>query len=316
MRQLVDVDAARRDVGCHQHLQAAILEFRQRLGTRRLALVAVDRHRADAVLAQLFHQLVGAMLGARKHQHLVPVVRLDQVRQHRVLLVAVHRVDFLRDHFHGRVAARDLDRLRIVQQAVGQRLDVVREGGREQQVLAPQRQQGQHLADVVDEAHVQHAVGFVQDQDLDLRQVDRALARVVQQAARGRDQDVDAVLEQLDLRIDADAAEDHGRVQVGVLAVQAHAFLDLGRELAGRGQHQGADDARRGLVALGGAHGVVRQAVQDRQGEAGGLAGAGLCAGQQVATVQDGGNGLALDRGRGGITLFGHRAHDRVRETK
>src|SRR5512138_204781 len=43
LRQLVDIDAARRDVGRHQHAHAAVLEARQRLGARRLALVAMDR---------------------------------------------------------------------------------------------------------------------------------------------------------------------------------------------------------------------------------------------------------------------------------
>src|SRR5450830_963834 len=93
--QLVDVDAARGDVGGDQHLQGAVLEFRQGLGAGRLALVAVDRHRADAVRAQLLHQFIGAMLGAGKYQHLGPVVRLDQMGQHGVLLVAVDRVDLL-----------------------------------------------------------------------------------------------------------------------------------------------------------------------------------------------------------------------------
>ena len=97
------------------------------------------------------------------------------------------------------------------------------------------------FADIADEAHVEHAVGFVQHQDFDLREIDGALLHVVEQAARRGDQNVDALLQQLDLRIDADAAEDHGRSQLQIFAVGAHAFLDLGRQFAGRGQDQGAD---------------------------------------------------------------------------
>jgi hypothetical protein len=52
--------------------------------------------------------------------------------------------------------------------------------------------QRQHLLDVVDEAHVQHAVGFVQHQDLAPGQVEHALLLQVQQAAGGGHQDVDA----------------------------------------------------------------------------------------------------------------------------
>eukprot|EP01034_Spumella_vulgaris_P035405 gene35405-43654_t len=135
-------------------------------------------------------------------------------------------------------------------------------------------------------------------------------------AHMGGYQDVDAVLELLDLRIDADAAENHGGVQVGVLAIHAHAFFNLCRQFAGRGQDQGADRARGGAVALLGAVGVGGQAVQDGQGEAGGLAGAGLCAGQQVAAVQYSRNRLGLDRRRRGVTGFGDSADDGVRQTK
>ncbi len=117
-------------------------------------------------------------------------------------------MDFLRDDLDRRVASRDLDHRRRVEQAVGQRLDLVRERGREQQVLPPLRQDGENALDVADETHVEHAVGFVQHQDLDVAQVHRALAHVVEQAAGRGDEDVDATLELRDLRMDADAAED------------------------------------------------------------------------------------------------------------
>jgi hypothetical protein len=69
-------------------------------------------------------------------------------------------------------------------------------------------QQADDAADVVDEAHVEHAVGFVQHQDLDVAQVDGLLLHVVEQPARRRDDDVHAAAQVLDLRVDVDAAED------------------------------------------------------------------------------------------------------------
>ena len=54
--------------------------------------------------------------------------------------------------------------------------------------------------DVRDEAHVEHAVGFVEDQDLDLAEVHGLLADEVEQAARRGHEDLDAALELLDLR--------------------------------------------------------------------------------------------------------------------
>src|SRR5450830_804767 len=97
--QLIDINTACSDVGGDQYLQGAILEFGQRARTGRLALVAVNRQRADAIRAQLLDQFVGAVLGAGKYQYLRPVMRLDQVRQHRVFFIAVNRMDFLLDDF-------------------------------------------------------------------------------------------------------------------------------------------------------------------------------------------------------------------------
>jgi hypothetical protein len=48
--------------------------------------------------------------------------------------------------------------------------------------------------------------------------------------------------------------------------------------------------------------------LQQGQGKAGGLAGPGLGAGENVAAGEDEGNGLCLDRGSFGIALLGDSA--------
>jgi hypothetical protein len=102
------------------------------------------------------------------------------------------------------------------------------------------------------------------------------LTGVVQEPAGGGDQDVDAAAQPLDLGIDLDPAEDHRRPQRQIAAIGRDALADLGRELAGRGQHQGADGApalRRRTRA---------QALQHREGKAGRLPSARLGTGQNV----------------------------------
>ncbi|KKW30390.1 MAG: hypothetical protein UY75_C0034G0010, partial [Parcubacteria group bacterium GW2011_GWC2_52_8c] len=181
--------------------------------------------------------------------------------------------------------------------------------GREQQVLALRRQQAEDAADVVDEAHVEHAVGLVEHQDFDRAQVDGSLLHVVEQAARGGDDDVHAAAQLVDLRADADAAENHRGAQPQVLAVGAHAVLHLRRELAGRHQDQcphGMAGRRRACRIL--VTGVMREQMQHGQREARGLAGAGLGGSDQIATGEHQGNGLRLDGGGLGIALLGDSA--------
>ncbi|MCY1346834.1 hypothetical protein D9M69_329320 [compost metagenome] len=292
--QLVDVQAAGGDVGGDQDAHVVGLEVGQRLGPRVLTLVAVDRGGRQAVLAQVFGEAVGAVLGAGEHQHLLPGADGDQVRQQRTLLHGGDAEHALFDALDGGVRRGDLDALRVVQELVGEVGDVFREGRREQQVLAFRRQLGEDLLDVVDEAHVEHAVGFVEDQDLHAGEVDAALADEVEQAAGAGHQDVDALGHGLDLGIHADAAEDAGALQRQVAGVDLEAVVHLGRQFAGRGQHQHAGLARTVAVLAVRVPGGEQQ-FQHRQGETAGLAGAGLGGDHQVAALQHGGDGPLLD---------------------
>jgi hypothetical protein len=73
VRQFFDVQATRGNVRRHQDTHRSRLEASQRTRARRLALVAVNRRRLDAGLAQVFRQAVRAALHARENQHLPPV---------------------------------------------------------------------------------------------------------------------------------------------------------------------------------------------------------------------------------------------------
>ena len=219
--------------------------------------------------------------------------------KHAALLTFVDEVNGLLDALGRRVALADLDARGRVQHAIRERANVVGERGREQQVLPLCRQEADDAPDVGQEAHVEHAIGFVEHEDLDVREIDRALLSVVEQASGCGDDDVDAAPELRDLRVDADAAEDHGGAQRHVLAVVAHALADLRGELARRRQ-----DQRTNVPAVTGRRVVGGEPVQQRQGEAGRLAGAGLSAGHDVASCEHDGNDLRLDGGGGGIALF------------
>jgi hypothetical protein len=189
-----------------------------------------------------------------------------------------------------------LDGHGILHETAGEIADVVRVGCREHEVLALLRQELEHALDVVDEAHVEHAVGFVEHEGLDVGQRDRALFGEIEQAARRRDQDVAAVAQLVDLRLLGHAAEDHQRAQVEVLAVVLHALLHLGGELARGREHQRARIASAASA----------QFLQQRQCEPGGLARAGLRAREHVAAGEHGGNRLGLDGSGNRVALVGH----------
>ena len=117
-----------------------------------------------------------------------------------------------------------------------------------------------------------------------------------------RDQHVDPAVELALLVGEAFAADEQRHAELVVLAVGLEGLGDLGRELARR-----LEDERPRHARLGAAGG---QDIDHRQGEGGGLAGAGLGAAEYVASGQHVGNGLLLDGGRNRVAGICDRPQD------
>ena len=93
----------------------------------------------------------------------------------------------------------------------------------------------------MDEAHVEHAIGFVKHQHLDARQVQGSLLGQIEQASGCRHQNVNALFDALNLGFEAHTPEHHSGLQREVFAVGANGFFYLGSQLTGGGEHQGAN---------------------------------------------------------------------------
>ncbi len=168
MRQLFNVQTTGSDVGGHQHADITGFKVRQRTGTRPLALVTVDSRTANTVFVQLFRQVVCTVLGTGKDQHLLPVTLTNHLGEQFPLTLFINEVHVLGHLLRGGVATRHFNFQRVMQQLFSQRFDLVGEGRGEQQVLTARRELSQHAANIVDKAHVEHAVGFVQHQNFDV----------------------------------------------------------------------------------------------------------------------------------------------------
>ena len=248
--------------------------------------------------------LVGAVLGAGEDQRPVDRFLPQHLDQQRRLAGAVDVDDALIDLLGGRGLGRDGDADRVAQHALGQLGDLARHGGGEEQGLPARRQLADDRADVVDEAHVEHAVGFVEHEDLDAVEPHRAHLHEIEQPARGRHQHVDAADQIADLAVDRHAADGERDARTDMAAVGLEAVDDLRGQFARRAQHQHAAGALlKALLAVG-------EMMEDRQREGGGLAGSGLCDADDVARGQHLRNGLGLDRRRVGVLFLYESAGD------
>ena len=132
-----------------------------------LAPIAVNRFRRDAGAVQLLYHAVGRML--RAHEDQGPVIsglERNAVSNCGFDALGTKKTDCSISaaiSFTG--AMRTCSGSRRI--CVGQLLDFRRHGGREEQRLPLLRQAADDSPNVGHEAHVEHPVGFVEDENLD-----------------------------------------------------------------------------------------------------------------------------------------------------
>ena len=200
----------------------------------------------------------------------------------------------------------DLDTLWVGQQFFSEVGDFLRHGGREQARLTRLWDFTDDQADWLDKAHVQHLVGFVQNQMFDHVEADGALFHQVDQAAGGGDQDVHATLHRADLLADVSAAIDQSAGQADEFPVSAQAVGDLASQFTGWAQDKRAAGTSACMDA------ALAQMVQQRQREGCSLAGTGLGEAQNVEGLHGRWNSLHLDGGRVLIAFACDGVQDRL----
>ncbi len=228
----VDIQASCGDVGGDEDAEAACGEGVECAGALVLGLVAMDCDGGDAVADEFFGNAVGAVLGFGEDDAALGGGVGQQVHEQGGLALFGQEVEALFDlgGGGGDGCYSDLDGL--LEQGVGQVLDLAWHCGAKEHGLACGGECGADAFDGDDEAHVEHAVGLVEDEDLHVGEVDVALLFEVFEPAWGGDEDVDACAQGADLLGLAYAAEDDGVAEGGVPAVGCEAVADLAGEFA------------------------------------------------------------------------------------
>ena len=303
------IDAARGHIGRDQDLQLAVAKALQHAVTAPLRVAAVQRSHVVPHVGEAVGEPVGIALGAREHQGLLHLLLGQDVIEQRVLVVhVVGPQQALLDVLVRVGVRRHVDALRIAQQVLRKATDVAEEGRAEHHRLARSRNGVGDRVDVVDEAHVEHAVGFVEHQHVDVLEHRLAGVEVVEQPAGGRDQDVELAAQRSDLCRVRHAAYDGGNSQARHEAAVGRGGLgDLHCEFARRAQHKHARAVDHAAFALDvgvGARG--EHALQRGQDERCGLAAAGAGRNHQVGAFKCWRNRLQLHFGGGFVAGGGN----------
>ncbi|MNE06314.1 hypothetical protein D3C80_988990 [compost metagenome] len=289
--QAVDVQATGRNVGSHQYLGAALLEAVQGQLAVLLVLLAVQHEGLHVLGHQVAVDAVGQGAGVGEDDRLVEgFVGQQPLHDLLFVLVVVGGDDLLAGAFGQLRDAVEHQVLRVFQHLADDVAQGRATGGsREQQGLLAVFALFAQALHVFGKAHVEHAVGFVEDQHLHVGQVEVAGIELLEQAARGADQHVRHLAQHGGLFLEVFTAGNQARLDVGELREQLNLLEGLLGQLTGRQQDQRAD--------LDAAFAQVDQAVEQRQHEGRGLAAAGLRGHAQVTPLQGQGDGRGLHRG-------------------
>ena len=187
------------------------------------------------------------------------------------------------------VLALDAHLGRVTQVALGDALDAVGHGGGEQGDLLFLGHVAQDLFHVIDKAHAQHFIGFIQYHGPQLVQLEGAAIQVILDTTGCADDRMHATPQLPQLVIHALAAIHRQHMKaLQVTGVGLHGLGDLQRQLTCGRQYQ----------QLGFGQGHVH-ATEQGQGEGRGLTGAGLGLANQVTSFQQRRDGPKLNGGRG-----------------
>ena len=306
MRDVVHVQSPRRDVRGHQHLKVAAAKTFHGSVPLWLCQVAVQLGHLEAVGGDGARQALGRLLGAREDQDRRHLRMPQQVAQQRRLQVLRHRISRLGDAHGRRAAAADLNRLRVAQDLPGQLGNHRRHGGGEEQRLLAGGQAGDDALEIGQKAHVQHAIGLVQNEGVQMVKAGLVLSHVVEQPARRGDHDFDAGPQRFLLWPHRRAAHQNPDPQGRVISQPETHIVDLLGQLARRRDDEG----------LGRAVRKAQEIVQNRQQESGRFTGPRLGGRDEVPAGKDGRDGLGLDGSRLGVAHLGDSLHEQRVKTQ
>jgi hypothetical protein len=122
----------------------------------------------------------------------------------------------------------------IAHRPFDERLNLHGNGGGEKRGVALARAFVHDAAHVGEKAHVEHAVGFVEHEVLDVIELAGAAFDVVEQTTGSGDDDVEAGAEGIHLAAITDATVKNRGAEIGKASEITDGGLDLGGEFAGR----------------------------------------------------------------------------------
>lgn len=312
-----DVEAASRDVGRDQDVVIALAsELLHHARALRLSHQRRNADRGVTVVVQELRDSRNVHLEVREHDRLARLVEIQEREKMRTFFFAADVEDLVFDVLRFRLIARHVHFHRVRSELISGVHDVEIQRRAEHEELTLLRNTLEDELHVVFEAHVEHAIGFVEDDRANLFQVDEMFFEEIDQPTRSRDDELDAVTKTFFLFLVGNAAVDRNRTKIAVSAKLQRALVNLFAKFPSRNENQDelvrTPIRKRTLFAfrfvffgeLIGIFASANDALHDRKQKRSSLAGARLRKASDVASFEDVRHRSFLDRGGFCESLF------------
>jgi hypothetical protein len=165
VRNAINVDTTRCDIGCNHHAVLSITKAIERILTLALREIPVQRCCIEAVLLKtLSKTLCGVLHLCEDHDKRLRISGKPR-SEHRLLFGILNVVHRVRNRSY-RSLALYAHNLRVTKDLTGERLNLIGHSCREEHGLSLCWHQLNDLLDVRKEAHVEHPIRFIQDEEL------------------------------------------------------------------------------------------------------------------------------------------------------
>ena len=285
----IDVDPAGGDVGGHEPAEGPTLEALHDPRPLGLGHAAVEPLGGTAPVEEPVGEFVDHSLSVAEDEAAARIVEIDEAAEGGRLGVVADLVEYLIDRWRtGITGPVNADLARGAGMMLDEPADRRREGGGEEHRLALGRGRGQELLEILAEAHVEHPIGLVEDEDLDSGEIEAAATEEIDEPPWRADDDLRPPSQIGELSIVGGPTVDrHGADPL----LEGGEFLrlrcDLSRQLA-RGDEDQHLRLLRGRI----------DPLDRRDAERRRLPGAGLRLTDNVRAAEERGDGAGLDLGR------------------
>ncbi len=311
MADVLHVNSPGGDICGHQNPDRTVFELLHELQPFFLGQVSADAFGRESVSLELAGNPFDPGFGVDKHQHAGPILLVQDSQKQGKLLIHAYMEHLLFDVFHRGFFRCHGYEFRQVHEFIGQLQNTVGKGGGKQHGLpfVIARQFFEQKSHIFFKTQIQQPVGFVDDRDADVLGFENSLALVIDDAARGTDDDVRSFPEGIGLFLIVDSADEVMNGQPAVSADPAGFLVNLESQFPGGCDNQGG-------WYPGGFDRLREKAAENGDQKRRGFSGAGLGLAGDVFSGQGDRKGFRLNRCAPDKSGFGQTTEKRLRKLK